>query len=121
MIRTLLATVTPTTPIPGSGDKLNCYTGGGNGLHCMFNQLSAATSGSTLFGILVGGAVLVAYWIAGDGDITVPTVFLIIFGALLAGSLPAQYRSMALALVVVGVMAALYAILKRYVLSWASQ
>jgi len=116
-----MSAVLSTTPIPGSGDALKCYTGGGNALHCVFGQFATATGGSALFGLLIGGTVLTGFWIAGDGDLAVPTVFLILFGALLSSSLPAQYRSMALGLVVVGVMAALYAVLKRYVLSWASQ
>jgi hypothetical protein len=103
------------TPI-GEGGELGPYTSGGNLLEAVLNDLTAATGGEALFGILVGGAILLAFYIGGDRDLATPTVLTILLGSVLIPMLPGQYQQIGLSVIIVGIAAGIMAIANRYVL-----
>jgi hypothetical protein len=55
-----------------------------------------------------------------SGEMTLPTVTTILLGGFAIPTLPAQYRAMALSITVVGIAAALWMVVERYVLSGAA-
>lgn len=98
----------------------SCYFGG-SALACLLDQLTAAFGGPGMFGVLAGGMLFVVFYVAADGGLATPTVVLILSGTVLASMAPAQYREIALGVVVIGVAAALWGVIRQYVLSGAAQ
>jgi hypothetical protein len=108
----------PTNPWGG------CYTGGegsGDLIQCTFGDLGGAYGGDAVFGVVVSSFIVLAFYIAGNGDLATPTVLLILLGGVAAPLLPAQYIQAAQTIVVVGIATGLVSIGRRYVLSGAAQ
>jgi len=99
----------------------SCYFGGGgtNGVTCLLDQLVGAFGGPGLLGLLIGAVVFVGFWIASEGDLATPTVALILTGTVLVGMVPGQYQQLAISVVTIGLAAAIWAVVKKYVLSGA--
>lgn len=101
-------------------DALGCYTKQGSDMYgCAISQLTAALGGEATFGFLVGGTVLFAMYIAGDGDLAAPTVLTILLGGMLFPILPGAYARMAWAIIFVGIVAGGLSIANKYLLSGA--
>lgn len=98
----------------------SCYLSQGNKVDCVLNDLTAAVGGEAAFGVLVAAAIFVSLYIAGNGDLTTPTVALIFIGSVFVPLLPPQFRRIAFALVVVGVAGAGLTLVRKYVLSPAA-
>jgi hypothetical protein len=98
--------------------ELGCYTANNSDLlACSLADMSVATGGEGLFGILVGGATLLTFYIASDGGLATPGVLTALVGGILLPTLPPSYRSIALVIVFLGLVAAIMAGLKKYVMS----
>ncbi len=96
----------------------SCYFGG-DALACLLDQLTASFGGPGMFG-LIGGAVLyIVFLVLARGDPAVPTIALIVTGAITASMLPGHYSGLALGVVVIGVAGAFWQVLKQYVLAGA--
>jgi hypothetical protein len=98
----------------------SCYFGG-DALTCVLDQLVAATGGEALLGLLAGGVVFVVFWIAGRGDLATPTVALVLSGTVLIAMVPGGYQQIAGGVVLIGLAAALFQVLQKYVLSGVTQ
>jgi hypothetical protein len=103
------------TPI-GAGGPLEPYTGGGDLLSAVLADLTAATGGEALFGVLVGGLIVTSFYVGGDRDLATPTVLTIILGSVLIPMLPASYQQLGISLIIVGIAAGIMALANRYIL-----
>jgi len=96
---------------------LDCYTTQGNDLMgCALDDWAASLGGDIMFGLIVGGVALFALWQVADHSVGLPAVMLILGGAFILPTLPAQFGSMAQAIMLVGLAAGLFAVARRYVL-----
>jgi hypothetical protein len=99
---------------------LGCYVSDNpDWLGCAFDGFASAFGGQAAFGLIVAGAVVLVMYRA-SGEMTLPTVTTILLGGFAIPTLPAQYRTMALSITVVGIAAALWMVVERYVLSGAA-
>jgi membrane-bound ClpP family serine protease len=108
----------PIQSISGIGDS--CYFGD-QPLVCLTDQYASAFGSEGLFGLLVGVCIFMAFYVAGDGDMATPTVALILTGSVLVPTLPGQYAQIGMYVVVIGLAAALWQVMQKYVLSPATQ
>lgn len=101
-----------------SHQAVHCYVNNPlDMLTCSLGDLTAATSGEALFGVLVAGISIYSLWQAGGGDMATPTVVTIIGGALMVPLLPGSYVSIAWAIVITGIAVGVMALAGRFVLS----
>lgn len=93
----------------------------GNALSCLLDILVDGFGGPALFGLLAGAAIFVAFYIAADGSLATPTVALILTGTVFLPMVPGDYQSIAGGVVLLGLAAAVWGVLKTYVLSGAAR
>ncbi len=93
----------------------SCYFGG-SAVSCLLDQLVAATGGGGLFGALAGGVLFIVFYVAGDGGMATPTVAVILTGSVFVSMVPAGYQSLAMGVVVIGLSAAIWQVVQKYVL-----
>lgn len=67
-----------------------------------------------LMGLLLGGTLLTSLYIAGDGDIVVPSVVTILLGAVLVPVLPPQFVTLAYTVTAIGITVAVFAMWSRF-------
>lgn len=96
----------------------SCYFGG-DAMTCLLNQLTAAAGGPALFGLVLGSVLFGAFYIAAEGDLATPTVALVLSSTVLISMLPDSYGQIAYGVVVIGLAAALWQAVKKYVLQRA--
>ena len=94
----------------------SCYFGG-DALACLLGQQVSAFGGEALYGLLLGSVLFVVFYIASEGSLATPTVVLILTGTVIVGMLPANYQSIAFGVVVIGLAAAIWQVIKTYILS----
>jgi hypothetical protein len=87
----------------------------GDWSRCLFDP-AVIGAPTTVFGLIVGGGVMFSFYVAGR-SIATPTVLLILLSSILIPVLPGAYVGIANGLAVVGVMAAVFALLQKYVMS----
>lgn len=95
---------------------LDCYVSAGDRLSCVYNDFAAATGSSAVFGLILGGVLMVAMYNASDGSLIVPAVVLILLGGFLVPILPAAVSGISGSIVILGLAAAVFAGLRRYAL-----
>lgn len=98
----------------------SCYLGG-DALTCLLDQLVAAFGGQEMFGLLAGSLLFVVFYVAGDGDMATPTVALILSGTVFVAMAPPSYERIAMAVVVIGLSAAIWQTVQKYVLAGSTQ
>jgi len=103
-----------TDPIGGTTD-FACYQDGGM-LSCMIDDMGAAFGGPTAFGLIVGGAIILALYVASDFDPAAPTVGTILIGGMLIPALPPGFQSIGLSIMALGAIMGLFVAARRYVL-----
>ena len=105
---------------PDDLGSLSCFTGVERPsdlfYDCIMADMTGAVGGEAMFGLLAGGLIMLVLYLAGDGDMAVPTVTTILLGSVMVPALPPQYTQMAYAIVVVGIAAAIIGLAGRYVL-----
>jgi hypothetical protein len=79
-------------------------------------DLWTSAFGVGLFGLLLSGFLFVIFYVASDGDFAVATIALILSGTVTVSMVPKQYGDLALSIVVLGLAAALWGVVKQYVL-----
>lgn len=89
----------------------------GNALTWLLDTLASAFGGPALFGLLLSAVIFVAFYVATDGDLATPTVALVLIGTVTVSMVPGNYGRIAYGIVIMGLGAALWQVLKRYVLS----
>jgi hypothetical protein len=98
----------------------SCYFNG-SGLSCLLGQLTSATGGEALFGVLSGAFLFGVFYAASDGRIDVPPVALILTGTVFVPMVPGNYGRLGGGIVLIGLAAGVWQVLQRYVLSPATQ
>lgn len=103
--------------------EISCYTTQGNNLlaDCVLPDLVGAAGGEALFGILVGGTAMFVLWWAADGDAGVPATVAILSASLMLSVLPAQFRTIATTIMLLGLAAGIFAVAQRYFMSPAAR
>ena len=94
----------------------SCYFGG-NALACAIDQLVGAFGGEALFGLIAGSLLFGVFYVAAGGSMATPTVALILTGTVIIPMLPGSYSQMATAVVLIGLAAALWQVVQKYVFS----
>lgn len=89
---------------------------GGEVIDCVVNGVFGAGPSGTVMGLLMGAFLIGSLYIAGDGDVVVPSVVAILVGSAMVPLLPAQMVSMAYGLVVIGVTSAMLVLIQRFAL-----
>lgn len=78
-------------------------------------QLTQQTGG-TVFALIIGFAVLTMLYFASGGRWSVPAVVLTLSGAWVTASVPAQFGSLAQSLIIIGLVAGVFAVARRFFL-----
>ena len=94
----------------------SCYFSG-DATTCLLDQLTASAGGPALFGLVLGAVLFGVFYVASEGSLAVPTVVLVLAGGVIAPMLPDHYGQIAEGVVVMGLAAALWQVIKKYVLS----
>lgn len=83
---------------------------------CLFEPV-VSVIGEPIFGLLVGGGVYLALYLAGGGRASAPTVVTILVASLLFPLLPGQFSGIAWSVLFVGATAAIFQSLQKYLLN----
>jgi len=97
-----------------SHTELHDYIDGGL-LDAALGDLAAAVGGDGVFGLLVGGGVLFSFYLASDGGLATPSVMTALFGGVLFGTLPAGFARIGQVVIFVGLVAAIFGLLDKFV------
>jgi len=89
----------------------------GNALTWLLDTLVSAFGGPAMFGLLLSAVIFVAFYWASDGDLATPTVALVLIGTVTVSMVPENYSRLAYGIVIMGLGAAMWQVVKRYVLS----
>lgn len=112
MIETLLELVVLNAD-PG---PLECYVNdSATEMHECAVQEYTGTTGEPLFGLIIGGGLILSLYVASDGDLVVPAVITTLFGASLVAMLPGTYQVAAMVIMFLGMAGAILAVLVKYV------
>ena len=93
--------------------ELQCYVSTGDRLSCVFDDWAAATGGEAVFGLLLGSVLMVALY-QGTDSLAVPAIVLILFGGFLVPLLPGSLVGLSGSIVILGLAAGIFAMLKHY-------
>jgi hypothetical protein len=91
-------------------------TGSPDMLQAALDDLVAAAGGEAIFGVLIGGTLILSLWIAGDGDLATPSVITVLLGAIMFPLLPGTYLGIARVITFIGLTAATLAAVEKYYL-----
>jgi len=92
----------------------SCYFGS-DPMTCLVDQCIAGFGGEGGLGLLAGSLLFAVFYILADGEMAVPTVVLLLTGGVIVPMLPGQYARMSAAIVLVGLGAAVWKVLRTYV------
>lgn len=95
---------------------ISCLQNTGNGYACMLDSLVAATGGEAVFGFLIGGISILVLYVGSGWHPAPPSVGTFLLGGILVPALPAQYTNTAQVVMVMGFIAGVWVMLRRYVL-----
>jgi len=88
----------------------------GSMLRAALDDLVWAAGGEATFGVIVGGTMILSFWIAGDGDLSMPAVITVLVGGLMFPLLPPTYLDIARVVSFLGLAAAVLAAGEKYYL-----
>lgn len=108
-----------TSLIPLQEVSLGDYLGGNDMLRAALDDLVWAAGGEATFGVLIGGTVVLSFWIAGDGDLSMPAVVTVLIGGLMFPLLPPTYLNIARVVSFIGLVAGILAAGEKYYLEGA--
>jgi hypothetical protein len=96
--------------------SLGCLAQGveGDMTQCVVEATFAAGPSPGIIGLMLGGVVLTALYVGGNGNVTVPAIAMILFGALLIPTLPPQFTIYAYTVTAIGITAAAFAAYTRF-------
>ena len=99
-----------------SDTSVGCFAQGTEGdmTACIVESVFSAGPAPSLMGLVMAGTMITSLYIAGDGDAVVPSVVTILLGSVLIPLLPAQFVSLAYAVVVVGLTVAGFTLWSRF-------
>ncbi|QKG91695.1 hypothetical protein HPS36_02100 [Halorubrum salinarum] len=100
---------------------LGCYTSGSSPaeadlLSCLIGDAGAAFGTMEMFAMVVAFGLLISLYIASDFEPAAPTLGTILVGSMLIPALPGQFSRIGLVIMLVGVVAGIFAFGQRYIL-----
>jgi len=98
---------------------LDDYLGGNDMLQAALDDLVFAAGGEAIFGLLVGGVLILALWIAGDGDLATPATITVLVGGVLFPILSGDYLNIARVVAFLGLAGVILATIEKYYLEGA--
>jgi hypothetical protein len=87
----------------------------GEWMSCIFDPVTALL-GSGLYGLLTSGAILMAFWLAGNRSLAAPSVAMILISGLAIPILPGGYQGVAWTVAFVGVAGGVFSVIRSYML-----
>jgi len=109
-----MANITGTGPSVANSD-LGCFVDQSTPMtDCLVDGAFGAGPAPSLMGLLMGGTLLMSLYIAGDGDLIVPSVVTILLGGAMVPVLPPQFVPLAYSFLVLGVAATIFGVWIRY-------
>jgi len=93
-----------------------CLTETNDGYQCMVDAYTRSAGGQELFTLLVGGILLLAFYIGSDYHPAPVAVGTMLLGGLFVPVLPAQYASMGLTVMLLGFILGVWAIIRTFFL-----
>jgi hypothetical protein len=102
-------------PAPDAG-PLSCMVSANDKYACAVDGILAALGGEGFAAVLTAAVVFIGFWAAGQRNLAAPSVALILLGGVLIPMMPAQYGGYAVTVIVLGFVAALLSIARRYFL-----
>jgi len=110
-----------TTPdITGTGpnitdSELGCFIDESSRMTgCVVDGVFSAGPAPSLMGLLMSGVLLTSLYIAGDGDLVVPSVVTMLLGSAFVPLLPPQYVTFTYSFLAIGVASTIFAVWIRY-------
>jgi len=99
-----------------NNSDIGCFMKGTEGdlAQCTLDGLFAAGPSPALVGLVMSGTLLTSLYIAGDGDIVVPAVVMILLGSIAVPALPPQFTIYAYTVVVIGSVVAMFSAYIRF-------
>lgn len=91
----------------------------GDLVRALLDDLVFAAGGEATFGVILGGTVIFAFYLAGDGDFATPAVLTVLLGVIMFPLLPSSYLNIARVVAFLGLVAAIMAGLEKYYLEGA--
>ena len=100
---------------------LDCYTTGSSPaeadlMSCMVSDAGAAFGTMEMFAMVVAFGLLISLYIASDFEPAAPTIGTILVGSMLIPALPGQFSRIGLVIMLVGMVAGIFAFGQRYIL-----
>lgn len=100
---------------------LGCYTSGSSPaeadlMSCMVSDAGAAFGTMEMFAMVVAFGLLISLYIASDFEPAAPTIGTILVGSMLIPALPGQFSRIGLVIMLVGMVAGIFAFGQRYIL-----
>lgn len=78
-------------------------------------DLAAAVGGQEVFGLLVGAVLMLAFYLASNGGMASVAALTALSGGLLIASLPPGFQRVAQVVIFLGLVAAVYALIDKFV------
>jgi hypothetical protein len=99
-----------------NNSDIGCFAQGTEGdlAQCVMDGLFAAGPSPGLVGLVMVGTLVTSLYVAGDGDVVVPAVVMILLGAVALQTLPPSFRTLAYTLVVIGGTVAIFTAYLRF-------
>ena len=101
--------------IPLQTEGIACYETGSM-YACMIGDIAAAAGGAVNLGLLVGGVLMVAFYIAGDGELATPAILTVLLSGIMLPALPGTYRTIAYSMMFLAVFIGGFGVARRYIL-----
>lgn len=97
-----------------SAGPLECYVDSSSDmLGCAITEYTG-TVGEALFGLIIGGILLLSLYVAADGDLVVPAVVTTLVGGGLIPLLPGSYQGIAIVIMFLGLIGSVFAVGVKY-------
>lgn len=99
-----------------SATDIQCLVDTQDAYGCMIDSAFAAFGSDAVLGFVVGGMLVLSFYIGSNYHPAPPAIGTMLIGGLMIPFLPAQYRSMAEVVMLLGFIVGVFVFLRRYTL-----
>ena len=99
-----------------SATSTQCLIDSGNAFQCMLDSIIAAFGGEAVAGFVIGGMLILSLYISASYHPAPPAIGTMLLGGLMLPFMPPQYQRMAQVVILMGFIAGIYVMLRRYTL-----
>lgn len=97
-----------------SATDIGCLQQTQDGYRCMLDAMVAAFGGEAVMGLVVGGLTILALYIGSSYHPAPPSIGTMLLGGLMVPALPRQYQTTAQVVMLMGLIAGIWVMLRRY-------